>query len=395
MKIYPAFRKSIYHLKQDIIHKINPEKCKFVLLEKTPKINIQQYKTFSDNTPQNADSFTFVTIGMKEDKNYKKKITTFYLNENVVERLFESTEGERIIREYEHLGQDVKGSNCKYRKIVQKKMADGRPEFVTNLIEEMRTYISETKKNKKTGKNCLKLEIIKNIIDGNKISATITEYPFNGDRKVPKISNLRKIAGLEIELNESTPIITGTYETTNIKLPSNDKYLAYRFILDTKTKIKELTKHFIKEKNLDKLNIKVRVEDTLGKNTAGYFDEERNEIVYAITASDIAKTTAHEVEHAYQYCQIGRVGKGYSQYGINSRKIFGPIDNLQESMEAYKYSIASINYPKLSDEEDLSKNMDYMNNYLEVKAREAGERASKEYKDIGAEFNKQFFFGLQ
>ena len=395
MKIYHAFRKSIYHLKQDIIHKKNPKKCKFVLLEKTPKINIQQYKTFSDNTPQNADSFTFVTIGMKDDKNFKKKITTFYSGENIVQRLFETSDGERIIREYEHLGQDVKGSNCKYRKIVQKKMADGRPKFVTNLIVEMRTYISETKKNKKTGKNCLKLEIIKNIIDGNKISATITEYPFNGDRKVPKISNLRKIAGLEIELNESTPNITGTFETTNVKLPANDKYLPYRFILDTKTKIKELTKHFIKEKNLDKLNIKVRVEDTLGKNTAGYFDEERNEIVYAITASDIAKTTAHEVEHAYQYCQIGRVGKGYSRYGINSRKIYGPIDNLQESMEAYKYSVASINYPKLTNEEDLSKNMDYMNNYLEVKAREAGERASKEYKEKGAEFNKQFFFGLQ
>ncbi|MBR1619059.1 hypothetical protein IJ674_04095 [bacterium] len=395
MKIYPAFRKSIYHLKQDIIHKINPEKCKFVLLEKTQKINIDQYKTFSDNTPQNADSFTIVTIGKREDKNYKKKITTFYSDGNVVERLFESTEGERIIREYEHRGHDVKDSNCRYRKIVQKKMVNGRPEFVTNLIEEMRTYISETKKNKKTGKNLLKLEIIKNIIDGNKISATITEYPFNGDRKVPKISNLRKIAGLEIELNESTPNITGTFETTNVKLPANDKYLPYRFILDTKTKIKELTKHFIKEKNLDKLNIKVRVKDTIGKNTAGYFDEERNEIAYAITTSDIAKTTAHEVEHAYQYCQIGRAGKGYSQYGRNSRKIYGPIDNLQESMEAHKYSIASINYPKLSDEEDLSKNMDYMNNYLEVKAREAGEKASKEYKDIGAEFNKQFFFGLQ
>ena len=133
----------------------------------------------------------------------------------------------------------------------------------------------------------------------------------------------------------------------------------------------------------------------LGKNTAGYFDEERNEIVYAMNTSDFVRTSAHEVEHAYQYCQIGRVGKGYSQYGKNSRKIYGKIEGLQESMEAYKYSIASINYPKLTDEEDLSKNMDYMNNYLEIKAREAGERASNEYREKGAEFNKQFFFGLQ
>ena len=395
MKIYPVLKKSIYHLKQDILHKINPEKCKYVLLEKTPKINIEQYKTFSNNTPQNADSFTFVTIGMRDDKSFKKKITTFYSGKNIVERLFESSDGERVIREYEHLGHDVKASNCRYRKIVQKRMKGGKPEFITELIEEMRTYISEIKKNKKTGKHRLKLEIIKNIIDGNKISATITEYPLNGDRKTTKISSLRKIAGLEIELNESIPRITGTFETTNIKLPTNDKYLPYRFIIDANTKIKELTKQFIKEKNLDKLNIKIRVKDMLGKNTAGYFDEERNEIVYAMNTSDFVRTSAHEVEHAYQYCQIGRVGKGYSQYGKNSRKIYGKIEGLQESMEAYKYSIASINYPKLTDEEDLSKNMDYMNNYLEIKAREAGERASNEYREKGAEFNKQFFFGLQ
>ena len=121
MKIYPVLKKSIYHLKQDILHKINPEKCKYVLLEKTPKINIEQYKTFSNNTPQNADSFTFVTIGMRDDKSFKKKITTFYSGKNIVERLFESSDGERVIREYEHLGHDVKASNCRYRKIRDKK----------------------------------------------------------------------------------------------------------------------------------------------------------------------------------------------------------------------------------------------------------------------------------
>lgn len=387
MKIYPQIRHTLYRLKQDFLHKIDPSRCKYTLLEKTQKINIDQYKKLSSNSPAEADSFTYVTIGKRDDNKFRKKITTFYSGNNIVERLFESTDGERIIREYEHRGHDVKNSNCRYRKITQKCNTSGDNGFFTELIKEIRTYKSE-----KTGYT--KLEIIKNEINGNKIIANITEYPFNG-KKNNKLNLPRKILGVILDFENGIPNITGTFETPNVKFPVNDKYLAFRFILDNKLKLTSLTKFFIQEKKLDKLGIKIEIKDDIGKNTSGYFSELENKIAYKTGTTNFVDLSAHEVEHAYQYRQIGRIGKGYSEYGRKSLKYYGKIDGIKEGMEAHKYTIASANYPELKDDEDLSKNMEYMNNYLEVKAREAGERAQKEYNELGKEINKQFFFGLQ
>ena len=102
MKIYPQIRRSLYHFKQDVLHKINPKRCSYTLLEKTPKINIEQYKKMSKNVPEGADSFTLISIGKRDDKKYRQKITTFYSKNNIIERLFETSDGKRVIREYEH-----------------------------------------------------------------------------------------------------------------------------------------------------------------------------------------------------------------------------------------------------------------------------------------------------
>ena len=48
--------------------------------------------------------------------------------------------------------------------------------------------------------------------------------------------------------------------------------------------------------------------------------------------------------------------------------------------EAKKYAIARDNYPILDSKEDLSKNKDYVDNYLEVKAREASKKATEIYE---------------
>ncbi len=64
-------------------------------------------------------------------------------------------------------------------------------------------------------------------------------------------------------------------------------------------------------------------------------------------------------------------------------------------MEAHKYAVASEKYPNIDKSEDLSKNPEYVNNYLEVKAREAEDAAFDEYKSMGEDLNSQFFFGLE
>jgi len=381
MKIYP-----LHKLKQTILHKITPKRCRYILLEKTKDINISQYKKMTNNVPENADTFTLISIGKRDDIKYRKKITTFYNGKNIIERYIESSDGTKIIRKYENRGHDIKGSNCRYRKITQKRFNRETSAFLTELIEEMRTY-----KSSKTGNT--KLEIIKNEISGDKIVANITEYPFNGSRKNCNLP--RKILGLVLELDKYIPNITGTFETTNVRFPQNDKFLPFRFIIDDKLKLCALTKFFIKEKGLEKLGIRINITDNIAKNTAGEFSEIDNIISYNKRyISNGVGLAAHEVEHAYQYKQIGRIGKGYSQYGRNSMKYYGKIDGLKENMEAQKYSVASANYPKLTEDEDLTKNTDYMNNYLEIKARNAEVKAINEYNELGKELNKQFFFGL-
>ena len=386
MKIYPQIRRSLYHFKQDIIHHINPERCQYTLLEKSKKINIEQYKKLSSNAPEIADSFTFVTIGKKDDEKYRKKITTFYSGKRIVERLFESSDGKRILREYKHTGYNTSDS-CRYTRVIQKTPSDEKGLFSTDFIKEMRTYKSEM-----TGR--IKLEIQQNIIKGNKIEASITEYPFG--RSKNKFPGQKKVLGVTLEFDNGIPHITGTVETPNVKFPLNDKFLPFRFIIDEQTKIKSLTRFFIHKKDLDKLGIKIDISDTVAKNSAGYFSESEGKIAYNINElKNLADLSGHEVEHAYQHRQIGRIGKGRTEYERKSLKYYGEIDGIKEGMEAHKYAVASENYPRLKDDEDLSKNMAYQNNYLEIKAREAGEKLQKEYDELGKEINKQFFFGLQ
>ena len=51
----------------------------------------------------------------------------------------------------------------------------------------------------------------------------------------------------------------------------------------------------------------------------------------------------------------------------------------KDADEAIKLAVARDNYPVLSETQDLSKNIAYPTNYMEVKAKEAASIASKEY----------------
>ena len=186
-------------------------------------------------------------------------------------------------------------------------------EPLNNLIKLIKGYRSE-----KDGK--IKMQLFTNEIDGNSVNSTVTELPFSGkNNKFVK----RKILGLKMDFIDGIPVIRETFESANVKFPSNDKYLPYRFIIDDYIKLKSLTKHYINEKNLDKLNIKISVSDKISDNTAGYFSENLGAIVYNKNSNtNLVKLASHEVEHAYQYKQIGRIYKGNSKYCRDSRKLY-------------------------------------------------------------------------
>lgn len=386
MNITPSLNRNMYRIKQNLLHMINPKRCNYVLLGKPQKEDIEILKKLDCDVPELADTFSMVKIGKRDDKSYEKSITTLYSKGIIIRRTIEDTEGNKIIREYENSGYDIKDSKSHERTVIQKILNKISGDFETNLIEKFNTYKFE-----KDGK--IKLQIAKNVTDGNIINATVTEYPLTGYKR--KLESLKKVIGLKLEMIDGLPHIRETFETPNVKIFPDDKYLPFRFILNPETKLKALTKLFIKDKDLGKLKIKVEVSEDIDRYTDGYFSDITGKIVYNnVSRTPHVKLAAHEVEHAHQYRQIGRLGKGQSKYAILSRNLYGSIENLQDSMEAHKYAIASENYPVMKKGEDWSKNPDYINNYLEIKAREAEKEAADEYIEMGSPLNKQFFFGI-
>ena len=99
---------------------------------------------------------------------------------------------------------------------------------------------------------------------------------------------------------------------------------------------------------------------------------------------------AHEGDHAKRFAIIGQLGKRRSPYEMKAEKVLREIVNYEERQKGYEYLTASEKYPRLTDKEDLTQNMDYMNNELEVLAREE-EKAVREYYNIGRKkMQKQF-----
>lgn len=371
-------RHTLSEIRKDTIHKCFPDKYKYVLLEKAENMNVKN-SAYSLSAPEGAETVSVVTIGKRGTDTLYKTITAYFDKNKKLLRKQISGNGINIRRNYETTGNNV----AKLRKIVTEKFNDDVCAFEPVQIEEQKTYKLTDRKNSST-----KLTLFKNVIDGDVIHSTITEYPFNGHGA---LRYLRKTLGLDLEFRKDIPYIVSTFETSNAKFPVSDRFLPFRFILDEKKKLHSMTKFLLKEKGLEKLNTEVYFSDKVGKHTAGYFDDTTNEIVYNPEAkSHVADLSAHEVEHAYQYSQIGRIDKGYTQYARKAKKLYGGIIDDKSRLEAHKYAVAAQNYPKMNNDDKPSEIPGYTNNYLEVKAREAAQKVKNEY-DEGAKFLREQF----
>ncbi len=376
-KIRKTYR-ALSEARKNILHEHNPNKYKYKLLQKIDNLDVKS-TPFDTLAPLNTETVSVVTVGERgTDKFYKSVITFYDKKKNILQRNIEGN-GTNIRRHYETRGDDV----ARLRNIVTEKYDDSICQYKTSQIEKQVTYKLPHKRKFST-----KLTIFKNVNDGDVIHSTVTEYPFNGHGA---LRYLRKSLGLDLEMRKGIPYIISTFETANAKFPSGDRFLPFRFMLDQKQKLHSMTRFFLKEKGLEKMNTRVYSSDKVGKYTAGFFDETTNEIVYnPETCAHVADLSAHEVEHAYQYSQIGRIGKGYSKYERTAQKLYGQIPNSSESLEAHRYAIASQNYPKIGKDDNPAEIPGYKENYLEIKANEAGEKAKKEY-DEGAKFLKDQF----
>lgn len=379
-----------------------PQKTEYLLLAKNENVDIAQInKEKYWRIPQKAASFNYVSIGKKFDSDFCREVISFFdENGKLIQKLFREN------------GKNIKQRIYKYddeKRTIEQRIFD--TSRISDEIQDInvRNMWGMWKKEFTEQQWIMKL---KNSFTSNGKQATFLKTKrstyLNDDETIKKVTftefspnsiphNIRKnIKVLGIIEQRQNMIKVNNIETECITLDKDDKYLPLRFLdLHTPEGLTVLTKYYIGKKGLKPLNIHIIPNsDNVASNSNASFSPSSREIKFSPNVVkqyilDIIDTVAHEVEHAYQHCQIGRLGKGHNDYEFDAFKKFGEIENFEEREEAYKYVIARENYPKFTDDEDLSKNLAYKNNYLEVKARLAGARAADNFEK--AKTNFEFF----
>ena len=326
-----------------------------------------------------ADTFSYISVGKISDSSYHSEIMTFYDKcKRVVMRAFKKNGELNKMRCYEY-------PSCDSRVISTYEPSHSGDNFALVTAEYQRITTLRLNSQLRTEKCSQRISSKKIVVsdsDGKKTrEITFLYTPFN--RGVGKPSDRRLLKGLITK--EGNDIVLGNIEKTdNVDLDMNDKYLTVRF-LDPRTDIgiHTLTRQLLKSKFLDKLRISIFTNCQLSENTEGSFSAASRSILFknfsnAKFHERAVDCVAHEVEHAYQYAQIGRLGKGKTSYETDAMRILGELDNTDEIREAVKYSVADLKYPY----KDANwSNPFYRDNYLERKAREASEKIVDEYEN--------------
>ena len=391
---------------------------KYALLEKTEKLPIANYPKDKWVFPEAADTFNIVKVGKANDPNYFKEITNFYNKEGkLVKRCTKGSDINNQTKDYEydfycHVNEpnpNIYGAET--RKVTTqeyvitpelKELKKTHPEMSQYIYGEWRTKSQELQAVSKLYKGDYtrypkKLTVIKNTFNQDipdRMTAEMVEYPFTRGYEP---QSTKKILGLELEIKNDIPHIIGTNQTTNVKIPTNDKFLPFRLYIDREAQQVALTRYFLKKRGLENLNIRIETNSkAVEENAAAHFSSINGTIAYKKISkySPQVGTVSHEVEHAYQHSLIGRIGKANTEYEKKCAEIFPKIESKTMKKEALDYAKARDKYPKLSRTEDLSQNKDYYDNLLEIKAREAGKLAEDEYNTGKKFLTDQFKYAL-
>lgn len=364
------------------------------LLVKEDNVAIDKFsKDISIKTPKEAKTYSYVKIGKKSDNVFSREIVSFFDSQkrlivrlfqengiNVKQRLYSYKKKTRIIQTREYSTARLPET---YRANIDicNKLGDWH---VVSLEKQIKEKVSEFVKEGKKALQLLTRRVDYDPKDMDFEQITYTKYPLNlGFGK----KSDKQVLSAKIKKGNKDVKISELKQTANLGIDEGDEFLKYR-ILDPRTAdgMEYLTYKFLRDKNLDKLYLRVYPLDSdVGKNSAGYFSARKSQICYSPVLEnyypeDVVAVVAHETEHAYQHSLIGRVGKGMNSYEYDALREFGPIEygdnNFRKSIE---YAIARDEYPSYSSTEDLSRNRLYQENLLEVDAFAVEEPAKKAY----------------
>lgn len=353
-----------------LVNNVSHSAKDYLLRSKSGRRAIADFCIGNCEIPKGTNTYTYVNVGKKSEDSFSKEIIAFFDEAGkLIQHVFRTNGENTAKRNYLYPKKDIRiidffsDNGKKVASELQKIRIcdDNKKQLLTKRVN----YLQDKNKNS-----------IQEII--------FTHFPKFGNQK----TGSKLVASAKVIEREGQKVLTDFQKSgfgTTFDISNNDRYLLFRFLgLNTDEGLFELTKRFLKEKQILKLKLNIRISPRfIDENTEGGFSVMQREISYSSKLKEksplqVVNTVAHEVEHAYQYSQIGRMGKGRTSYESDAHRLLGDL-KCKDVPEAIKYADARYNYPIIKPGEDLSKNERYLTNYLEVKAREAGKNAEDRY----------------
>lgn len=337
-----------------------------------------------------------VIIQNKKGK-VRGKITTFLDKEgNVIEKAFNIKDKPLKNRIYtsqkNHIGSDevvistqIKEYTLKrnlidiYRKHIK--------DFIkwnvqTSLWEQEKIQTNHVATNSALGIKYLTISKIQNLKNISKqFLHSFTQYKPIIKNKINKDSSIKHI---EYIVNDKFKALKKSIKTTNMKSPKFDSFLGFRALSLEDFKI-PITERFLSDRGIKHLGYKIlpNYMPTDGKEITwkglfcnGYIKFRRTWVPKS--KADFASTSRHEVEHGWQYYLDARNGQDRGDNMLAIGEKYGKLKDPKLQYEADKYTESIDNY--IPAEKDYN---GYRQNYIEIKAFDAGARAEEKYKKEG------------
>lgn len=344
-----------------------------------------------------------VIIQNKKGK-VRGKITTFLDKEgNVIEKAFNIKDKPLKNRIYtsqkNHIGSDevvistqIKEYTLKrnlidiYRKHIK--------DFIkwnvqTSLWEQEKIQTNHVATNSALGIKYLTISKIQNLKNISKqFLHSFTQYKPIIKNKINKDSSIKHI---EYIVNDKFKALKKSIKTTNMKSPKFDSFLGFRALSLEDFKI-PITERFLSDRGIKHLGYKIlpNYMPTDGKEITwkglfcnGYIKFRRTWVPKS--KADFASTSRHEVEHGWQYYLDARNGQDRGDNMLAIGEKYGKLKDPKLQYEADKYTESIDNY--IPAEKDYN---GYRQNYIEIKAFDAGARAEEKYKKEGEILKDEF-----
>ena len=371
-------------------------KSNFYVISKTTQ-NFSDYLSgtirLSNQIPQTVKE---VLIANKKGK-VRGKITTFLDKEgNVIEKAFNIKDKPLKNRIYtsqkNHIGTDEVVTSTQIKEYtLNRKLIDIYRKHMNRFINlDTRTYFWEQESiqtnhmanNTALGIKNLTISRIQNLKNiPLQFLHSFTQYKPIVNNKISKNSPIKYI---EYIVNDKFIALKSSIHTINMKRPKFDSFLGFRALSLEDFKI-PITERFLRDRGIKHLGYKIvpNYMPTDGKQITwkglfcnGYITFRKTWVPKS--KADFVSTSRHEVEHGWQYYLDARNGKDRGENMLAIGEKYGKLKDPKLQYEADKYTESINNY--IPAEKDYN---GYRQNYIEVKAFDAGARAEEKYKKEG------------